>query len=284
MHAEIDMLTLTRKVSFTAGHMYRGGGLSRQELEEIFGIAAEPSGHGHNYVLELSVQGEVNPVDGMVINIKDIDSLLRSILAQIDHKMINTAMPEFFDAVPTTERLAQVLWQHIPRQISAARPVSMRLEEHPGMYVEIFGENPEMIYLTRSIEFAASHRLHTTQLSDEENRQLYGKCNNCHGHGHNYVIEVTVAGTPDPRSGIVVDLGALERLLETEIEERFDHKHLNLDTGFFRDSVASAENIAIVIWKLLENKIPSCRKGGGVKLHRVRLIETARSWFDYYGA
>jgi 6-pyruvoyltetrahydropterin/6-carboxytetrahydropterin synthase len=150
--------------------------------------------------------------------------------------------------------------------------------------VEINGDNPKMVYLTRSIEFAASHRLHTPQLSDEENRQLYGKCNNCNGHGHNYVVEVTVAGEPDARSGIVIDLGALEKLLENEIEDRFDHKHLNLDTGYFKDSVASAENIAIVVWNLLEKKIPACRKGGGVKLHRVRLIETARSWFDYYGS
>jgi 6-pyruvoyltetrahydropterin/6-carboxytetrahydropterin synthase len=277
------MLTLTRKVSFAAGHMYRGGGLSRRELQDTFGAAAEPSGHGHNYVLELGVEGQVSPVDGMVLNIKDVDALLRGILAEIDHKMINEALPEFADAVPTTERLAQVLWRKLPPRIGAARPVWMRLEEHPGMYVEINGEDAQMVYLTCSMEFAAAHRLHAAKLSDEENRRLYGKCNNANGHGHNYVVEVTVAGVPDPRSGIVVDLGALERLLETEIENRFDHKHLNLDTGYFKDSVPTAENIAIVIWNLLADKIPSCRIGGDVRLHRIRLIETARSWFDYYG-
>lgn len=277
------MLTLTRKVTFFAGHVYRGGGLSRDELNALFGVAAEPGGHGHNYVLELSVCGPVDPVDGMVVNIKTVDAELKTLLAGIDHRMLNSALPEFVDDVPTTERLAQVLWSRIPEEIGAARRVSLRLEEHPGMHVEIFGENPAMVHLTRSIEFSAAHRLHSEQLSDEENRRVYGKCNNLNGHGHNYVAEVTVRGEPDRRTGIVVDLGKFDALLDAEIDARFDHKHLNLDTAFFKDVPATAENIAIVIWDLLEKEIGVCREGGGVALHRVRLIETARSWFDYYG-
>jgi 6-pyruvoyltetrahydropterin/6-carboxytetrahydropterin synthase len=280
---ELAMLTLTRKVTFMAGHIYRGGGLSRAQLEETFGVAAEPSGHGHNYVLELSVRGPVDPVNGMVINIKDVDAMLKDLLSAVDHRMINTAMPEFHDAVPTTERLAQVLWNRIPKKIGQAECTALRLEEHPGMHVEVFREDTTMVYLTRSIEFAASHRLHTDKLSHEENCRIYGKCNNPNGHGHNYVVEVTVAGVPDPKTGIVIDLGAFEKLLDDEIDARFDHKHLNLDTDYFKDRVATAENIAIVIWDLLADKVQSCRKGGVVALHRVRLIETARSWFDYFG-
>ena len=278
------MLTLTRKVTFTAGHIYRGGGLSAAELQRVFGVAAEPSGHGHNYVLEVSVEGPVNPVDGMVINIKDVDTELKKILADIDHRLLNTALPEFADAVPTTEKLAQVLWKRLPAQMGSARCTGLRLEEHPGFHIELYGADPHMVHLTRSIEFAASHRLHSEKLSPDENIRIYGKCNNLHGHGHNYVAEITVKGEPDPRTGIVIDVGKLEDLLEKEIEARFDHKHLNFDTSFFKDQVATAENIAIVIWNLLDAKIPSCREGGGVKLHRVRLIETARSWFDYFGA
>ena len=278
------MLTLTRKVSFTAGHIYKGGGLTPDELRRAFGVAAEPSGHGHNYVLEVSVEGPVNPDDGMVLNIKDVDGHLKRILADIDHKLINTAMPEFADAVPTTEKLAQVLWNRLPKQMGSARCTALRLEEHPGFHVELYGADPRMVYLTRSIEFAASHRLHSEKLSSEENIKIYGKCNNPHGHGHNYVAEITVKGEPDARTGIVIDVGKLEALLEAEIESRFDHKHLNFDTAFFKDQVATAENIAIVIWRLLDGKIAACRDGGSVALHRVRLIETARSWFDYYGS
>ncbi len=278
------MLTLTRKVTFTAGHIYRGGGLSTAELQQVFGVAAEPSGHGHNYVLEVSVEGPVNPIDGMVINIKDVDANLKRILSDIDHRLLNTALPEFADAVPTTEVLAQVLWKRLPAVMGSARCTSLRLEEHPGFHIELFGAEPNMVHLTRSIEFAASHRLHSEKLSAEENIRIYGKCNNLHGHGHNYVAEITVKGEPDARTGIVIDVGKFETLLEQEIETRFDHKHLNFDTSFFKDQVATAENIAIVIWKLLDGKIQSCRDGGTVKLHRVRLIETARSWFDYFGS
>lgn len=277
------MLTLTRKLTFFAGHIYRGGGLSPDELEKIFGVAAEPSGHGHNYVLEVSVRGPVDPVDGMVINIKTVDAALKSLLADIDHRMLNVSMPEFQNAIPTTENLAMALWRRLPQSIGAARSVALKLEEHPGMCVEIDGEWPNMVYLTRAIEFSASHRLHSEQLSADENRRVYGKCNNPNGHGHNYVAEVTVAGEPDARTGIVIDLGRFEKLLDDEIDARFDHKHLNLDTAYFKDFPATAENIAIVIWNLIEAKIPACRDGGAVKLHRVRLVETARSWFDYYG-
>src|SRR6185295_13717483 len=157
-----------RKVMFFAGHIYRGAGLSREQLDNLFGVAADPSGHGHNYVLELSMHGPVDP------------------------RLLNTALPEFAESVPTTERLAQVLWSRIPEKIGAAQRVSLRLEEHPGLHVEILGENPAMVYLTRSIEFSAAHRLHSEKLSDAENWSVYGKCNNPNGHGHNYVAEITV--------------------------------------------------------------------------------------------
>jgi 6-pyruvoyltetrahydropterin/6-carboxytetrahydropterin synthase len=277
------MLVLTRKVSFMAGHIYRGGGLSELELKETFGIAAEPSGHGHNYVLEVSVRGPVNATDGMVVNIKDVDAALKKLLEPLDHRMINTALPEFANTVPTTENLAQVLWAKLPKRIGASEPISLRLEEHPGMYVELNGAAPAMVQLTCAIEFSASHRLHSKQLSDEENRRVYGKCNNPNGHGHNYVAEVTVSGEPDARTGAIINVGLFEQLLKSEIDARFDHKHLNLDTRYFEEKPATAENIAIVIWNLLKEKIPGCRPDGKVKLQRVRLIETARSWFDYYG-
>ena len=278
------MVHLTRRVTFCAGHVYRGAGLSDSELQRAFGIAAEPSGHGHNYVLEVTIAGPVDPVNGMVVNIKDLDAVLKDLLHPLDHRMLNTALPEFKDGVPTTEKLAQVIWARLPKTCGSGHATSLRLEEHPGLHVEIFAENPNMVYLTRSIEFAASHRLHTDQLDHTENVRIYGKCNNPHGHGHNYVAEITVKGEPDPRLGIVADIGAVDELLKKEIESRFDHKHLNLDTDYFKNKVATAENIAIVIWDLLKPKISICRSGGKVELHKVRLIETARSWFDYYGS
>ncbi len=135
-----------------------------------------------------------------------------------------------------------------------------------------------MMYVTRREEFCASHRLHNPDWSEERNREVFDKCNNPHGHGHNYVVEVVVAGEVDPDTGYVVDLKRLKRVIREEVVERFDHKHLNYDCPEFADLVPTAENIARVIWVLLEEKIPAG------KLHCVRLYETERNIVEYRGA
>jgi len=135
-----------------------------------------------------------------------------------------------------------------------------------------------MMYVTRREEFSASHRLHNPDWSEERNREVFDKCNNPHGHGHNYIVEVVVAGEIDPDTGYVVDLKQLKRVIREEVVERFDHKHLNYDCPEFAHLVPTAENIARVIWDLLAEKIPAG------KLHCVRLYETERNIVEYRGA
>jgi 6-pyruvoyltetrahydropterin/6-carboxytetrahydropterin synthase len=135
----------------------------------------------------------------------------------------------------------------------------------------------EEVLLTRRAEFSASHYYHNPALSAEENERLFGKCANPLGHGHNYTLEVTVAGEPDPLTGMVLDLKELKELLQKEILERFDHRSLNHEVPAFRDRIPTTENIAVTIWNLLAPKI---RRG---RLHRVRLYETPDLFVDYYG-
>jgi 6-pyruvoyltetrahydropterin/6-carboxytetrahydropterin synthase len=135
-----------------------------------------------------------------------------------------------------------------------------------------------MVLLTRKIEFAASHRYDNPNLSPEENRRVFGKCNNPHGHGHNYTLEVTVAGEPDPVTGMVLDLKDLKELLEREVMERMDHRNLNVEVPELTGKIPTCENIALVIWNLLEPKISVG------KLHRVRLYESADLFADCYRA
>jgi 6-pyruvoyltetrahydropterin/6-carboxytetrahydropterin synthase len=135
-----------------------------------------------------------------------------------------------------------------------------------------------MVLLTRKIEFSASHRYDNPNLSPEENRRVFGKCNNAHGHGHNYTLEVTVAGEPSPVTGMVLDLKDLKDLLEREIMERMDHRNLNVEVPELAGKIPTCENIALVIWNLLEPKIPAG------KLHRVRLYESADLFADCYRA
>jgi len=131
-----------------------------------------------------------------------------------------------------------------------------------------------MVYLTRKIEFSASHLYNNPALSAEENRRVFGKCNNPHGHGHNYTLEVTIAGKPDPVTGMVLDLKDLKEILDREIMQRMDHRFLNYEVAELKGQIPTCENVARVIWNLLEPKIPQGR------LHRVRLYESADLFAD----
>ncbi len=132
------------------------------------------------------------------------------------------------------------------------------------------------VHLTRRYSFAASHRLHSPRLGEEENWRTYGKCNNPYGHGHNYVVEVTVSGPVEASTGMVADLGELDRYVEREVLEAFDHKYLNEEVAAFRERVPTTENLCIEIYNRLQ-AFP------GARLERVRLEETSLNSFEYAG-
>jgi 6-pyruvoyltetrahydropterin/6-carboxytetrahydropterin synthase len=133
-----------------------------------------------------------------------------------------------------------------------------------------------MVYLTRKLEFSASHLYHNPAMSAEENLRVFGKCNNPLGHGHNYTLEVTIAGEPDPVTGMVLDLKELKEILEREISQRMDHRFLNYEVAELKNQIPTCENVARVIWNLLEHKIPQGQ------LHRVRLYESADLFADCF--
>jgi len=134
-----------------------------------------------------------------------------------------------------------------------------------------------MILLTRKVDFSAAHFYWNPGWSEEENARVFGKCSNRQGHGHNYTLEVTVAGEVDPVSGFVVDLKRLKDILETEVVSVYDHRHLNFEVPEFKDTIPTTENIAIAIWRRLEGKIENA------KLHRVRVYEMRDLFADFYG-
>jgi 6-pyruvoyltetrahydropterin/6-carboxytetrahydropterin synthase len=125
----------------------------------------------------------------------------------------------------------------------------------------------------RRYTLSASHRLHTNALTVEENRATYGKCNNPHGHGHNYVMEVMVGGAVDPETGMVVDMAALDEVVRARVIERFDHANLNLDP-LFANRVPTTENLSRVVFALLKDALPAG------KLERVRVEETENNFFE----
>jgi 6-pyruvoyltetrahydropterin/6-carboxytetrahydropterin synthase len=134
-----------------------------------------------------------------------------------------------------------------------------------------------MIYLTRKAEFSASHYYHNPEFTPEENQRIFGKCNNPHGHGHNYTLEVTVKGNIDQRSGFVVDLKELKEIMNREVIDAMDHRLLNKEVAEFKDQIPTTENLAISIWRRLEAKLSLA------ELHRVRVYETPDLFVDFYG-
>ena len=133
----------------------------------------------------------------------------------------------------------------------------------------------EKVAIYRKEHFNAAHRLHSNELSDAENADVFGKCNYPNYHGHNYELVVKIVGEVDPKTGYVIDMKVLSKLIKEEIIERFDHKNLNLDTTAFKELNPTAENIAIVIYNLLKNKIDPHYE------LKIKLYETERNYVEY---
>jgi len=133
------------------------------------------------------------------------------------------------------------------------------------------------VYITRQVHFNSAHRLHNPAKSQRWNVAQYGPCTNPHWHGHNYVLEVTVCGEPDPETGYVLDLGRLKRILHEAVVDSCDHRNLNTDVKFLRGVIPTTENLVIAFWQQIEPRLPAGR------LHCVQLFETPRNSAAYYG-
>ena len=135
---------------------------------------------------------------------------------------------------------------------------------------------PTATSITRTYTFCAAHRLHTDQLSDDVNQQIFGKCNNLNGHGHNYTVRVTVGGELDTKTGLIADVEKLDQVVQETIVNRFDHQHLNFDPAF-KNLTTTGENLARLIWELLVDKIPLG------ELEKIEVVETRDNFFEYVG-
>jgi 6-pyruvoyltetrahydropterin/6-carboxytetrahydropterin synthase len=136
-----------------------------------------------------------------------------------------------------------------------------------------------MLYITRKVTFSAAHRLHNLKLSDKENKNIFGECNNPNGHGHNYVLEVTVRGNVPDKTGMVIDLKDLKKIITENIVEKVDHKYLNKDVDFMTDIIPTAENLVIQFWKILQEVLLE----NNAELYELKLYETENNIVVYRG-
>jgi 6-pyruvoyltetrahydropterin/6-carboxytetrahydropterin synthase len=228
--------------------------------------------------VQLTLEGEVDGPSGYLCNIRTIDEAVRGCLAFATESFANDSRPPMpLTAVDWLNFFWGRLVGHFPKE---TRLIELALCPSPWQSWKTSVTEYPMILLTRQYEFSAAHRLHNPQLADSANRQLFGKCNNPLGHGHNYVVEVSILMGEEnlAKSAGESVTGVLDERVRTNVVDRLDHRHLNEEIEEFRKLNPTVENIAVVVWKWLkEVPLPG-------QLKNVRVYETPKTWADHFEA
>ncbi len=225
-------------------------------------------------LLQACIGGPVDRQTGYLCNISLIDRLLRHRAIPHLQQAWSQAAGRSLPAAGALAGLWRLLVDRFPEPI---RLESLDLGLSPYLGFAAFRGDLPMIVMTESFEFAAAHRLYCAELGAEENQRVFGKCANPNGHGHNYVVEVSVGGLPDGRTGTIVEHARFQQTVKEQVIDRFDHKHLNEDCPEFAELNPSVENITRVIWGLLANRFAPAQ------LRSVRVWETPKTCAEYRG-
>ncbi len=239
-------------------------------------FASRPAGEGLSIFFELCVEvaGEIEPTTGFVINVIDIDKSVREYVVPIFAERIREAFRQgrhigFLEIA----ELLRSAWGQLADKFGSARLSKLSLKLNPFRRLTVDCEDFEMIYFSEKFEFAATHKLWNDNFSDERNFEVFGKCANPAGHGHNYVVEVTIKR---PTGGNGFCIGDFERIVDDELIKVVDHKNLNADVAEFSKTNPTVENIAAFAWKRIAGKF------GEASLHCVTVWETDKTYCSYY--
>ena len=261
-----SMFRLTREVRFAINDL-QDDQLARSPANSHGGYPSV-TGLAHYFAARMSLHGELERQSQYLVNIKRIDEAVRDALPAV-RRLIE-------DGKPAPE-IVSYMFNHL-RERWPAQLESLSLALSPFLTLSSAVSELPMMRLSQKFEFSASHRLHNPSLSDEENRRTFGKCNNALGHGHNYEVQVTLIGATDG-NGLLIDIPSFERTVAETVIDPFDHKHLNSEVPQFRELIPSVENIAKVIYQMLDPKFQT----GETKLHSVTVWETPKTWCEYSG-
>jgi 6-pyruvoyltetrahydropterin/6-carboxytetrahydropterin synthase len=269
---------ITKRIEFSASHRYHNPGWDQTRNAAVFGACNLAQGHGHNYLLEVTVAGLAARETGMVVNLFDLKQLLLEVLTGFDHKHLNLDTPYFSQRIPTTENIATVLWSVLSGRPEMGGLDKLRLYEEDDLYADVTAAMiaDGMAAVTRRYHFSAAHRLHADHDPATNPRRYSGRCHGSDLHGHNYILAVTVGGRIDSDTGMVTDLTSLDRLVRNAVLSRFDAHTLNDDPAFSK-VVPTGEHLAKVTWELLVKQI------AGGHLERIGVTETPESWYEYAG-
>ena len=215
--------------------------------------------------LWVTLAGPCQTQTGLVVNVSRIDQALREALAE--------GSPAGLAAWPMLGWLAEVL----TRKLSMARLLRLRMDLSERLSMIWEAQHNTMMQITTKYELAASHRLRRDEWDDSQNHAVFGKCSNPAGHGHNYTLEVTLRGEPDPTLGTIADLPTVRRIVGERVLDPFDHKYLNEDTPEFAELLPTVENMAKVVWRRLLGQFDPA------ELYRVAIWETPQTYAEYFG-
>ncbi len=253
-------------IVFCAARVTRSPHLSEEQNRELFGIAADPAGHGHTYHLHTVVSDPVDAATGVIIPYVDLCRALEDVRSELDHRHLNVQVDGLAEQPITTENLAR----YCLRRLAAHLPIDrVKLYEFPHFYAEHTLSNLTSLGVHAS--FDAMHRLHSPHLSDRKNKKTYGKCNNPNGHGHTYRTEFSVSAPFNEQTGTVAVLDELTESVESVVAG-YHHKHLDRELDDFHDRPSTGENIIAALWQRAEPGLPG-------NLQRLRLWETPNNRF-----
>lgn len=245
---------LTKRIEFAAAHRYFRAEWDEAKNRAVFGLCYNPQAHGHNYMVEVTVLGEVDQKTGMVVNLFDLKRILLNVLEEFDHKNLNLDMPYFADRIPTSENLARVLWTKLETQKDIGTLHAVRLYEDEDLYAEVTAAGGfDVAGVTRRYSFTAV----------QDGNQ-----------GREWDCFVTVHGTIDPVTGMVTDIGTLNRLVQERVVQAFDRQDLRQVLG---TQAVTGEQLCEHIWKQLVSSLSSGR------LSNVRLVQSRDLSFEYAG-
>jgi 6-pyruvoyltetrahydropterin/6-carboxytetrahydropterin synthase len=250
----MSLVLLTKRIEFAAAHRYIRTEWDEAKNRAVFGHCYNPPAHGHNYLLEVTVAGEIDPKTGMVVNLFDLKRVLLDMIEEFDHKNLNLDMSYFKDIIPTSENFAHVLWGKLATQQDIGALHALRLCEDEDLYAEVTAaDGREIATVTKRYTFNAIQEGH---------------------QGRDWDCFVTIRGRIDPTTGMVIDIAALDRLVQDRIIKPFNRQDLCKVLG---SDTVRGEALTKTIWDRLIGQL------AGGTLHNVRLVSNRDLSFDYAG-
>lgn len=258
----MSVVLLTKRIEFAAAHRYHRPEWDEAKNRSVFGLCHNEPGHGHNYLLEVTVAGEVDRRTGMVVNLFDLKRVLLDVLEEFDHKHLNIDVPYFKERIPTSENIARVLWTKLEGQREIGSLHAVRLYEDEDLYADVTA----VVGLDRA---SVTRRYSFTAVYEGDSSRPAGTW-----QGQTWDLFVTVHGSIDPVTGMVTDIVALDRLVQDKVVTPFDRQDLRQVLGLQN---MTGERLAKAVWDRLVTSIP------GDTLERVCLVQTRDLAFEYAG-